>query len=507
MNLKNIDLSTNKQLKDYIRFCDQNKRDIPVKNQTFWLKKSVNKIPERNAHLLRQDPPNKYVYNLEDDYRSFIKSKRSETRQRLRTRKLERVIVQKASSQSVVDQAQKNKSIRQTIGSLDRIQTRRIIMSKARTTPLLSNSFQNLWNDQSKKPQKLMKTSVKASYSNMQKDSMKTIRNKIVRHISHKNNSKLFQKIYHDVQHHQNKRRSPCYLDLRSKRSKTIGLVQRERNTLENPYRHFFNKNYSKLSKNKDNWYSTDDSFVQYKKDLKNIRKNKDDETNGRCSIHSEENLISLTTPLSKSGSNISFSHSLNLKNSDRLTIKDRRDKRKHQITINNQPINVSIKILKINIQDYNLEISNRGANKMHSINHLSSIQTNNSQISKNKKIQKPKKSEKSFITFIEEVNNAKKHSLNISSDDFNNITLNMSQHQEFNDMLIKKIIPLTSHLENDFIRELTSYSRQAQRRLKAFQSDFCNNRGRPNKLFQKMGFQNLEKAPKKRSISESIQR
>ena len=243
------EIVTKEDLNKQVDLLDYKKGTLQKKDQSFWLKKSKNKIPAREEGLVRREQPNPYTYNKTDNYKQFVLQTRNQTKQRLRKRKLERLVTQKSCQQKVIDK-ETEKRFSSSFQHLKKEDVKNLILKNPKTKNLFRSGGDILWHDNARKSKKTIGMLYNSGYMESDNRLMAGLKKKVLKKLSHEKNSRILKRVVHDALVHQNKRRSVSYIDVNRKSHieplKSHFRMKTEDN-LKNPHSHFYNKMKEKL--------------------------------------------------------------------------------------------------------------------------------------------------------------------------------------------------------------------------------------------------------------------
>ena len=168
---------------------------------------------------------NPYKANLEEPYKFFVKTKKREAKARLNNRKLERLILQQACSQSTKNNFQ-SKMLFQKMNTMDFSQKKSKILHRSAARNILKKKPENLWNDFNNKSDKLLSLYLRPIMLKNEDQAVERMKKKLRKVRKEEFYKKLYMKVKHDVIMYKSK-----------------SAHNKKKEVIENPYMHFYRKN------------------------------------------------------------------------------------------------------------------------------------------------------------------------------------------------------------------------------------------------------------------------
>lgn len=186
---------------------------------------------------------NKYLYNKQEDYKLFVKTKKKEAKQRLEDRKKERILLQQESMQLVMGADQLEK-IQQKVKNLTYEEKRKLIIKRSAARTMLKKKPDNLWNDFNNKCDKLLDLYLRPIMLENEDKAVELMQKKIKKKQKADFYKGLYKKVKHDV------------IRYRARKSKSESKRRENSSSrgweIKKPYMYFYKKRMRGLMKDKD---------------------------------------------------------------------------------------------------------------------------------------------------------------------------------------------------------------------------------------------------------------
>lgn len=486
IKMRGIEFKTREQLETHLRTKDNKLKDTLPKKIDFWLRKDNRwntpgfsskkmhkfwhayheKYLEREKQLLsNQDPEQelinqdnfKYKYNLGEDYKRFVKTRRVETKNRLTKAKLERLVLQQASLQDI-NHTYDYKMLEGKLKTMDFQKRKKYILNRSAARHVLKKNPPNLWNDFTNKSDKLLGLYLRPQMLKNEDEAVQRMKLKIKGNQKEEFYKKIYRSVLHDVIRYntQLKQKNKNKLGTR-----TLNVVKK----IKNPHMYFYRKKMKKLlsRKRKINHNQTTGSetdLMQYSK-LQREASTLDDPN-----VHFDIDYVQ------EFGT-----ETMNLEDNDASSLKNG-DRQKKSLSLGPRHRNINqINEIVEDKEDFNA-IQAHSSIKNNLISHFKQEKKKRKSKSINIKYAQQKKAQNQNLTHQLDksqttLNDLKNHSKTL----FERLaqpkqkinSFDIQYFNEFNNMMIRDVTPQTAYFDNNYIQTLIRISDTAKKRSGLF--------------------------------------
>ena len=250
--MREEEMKNRKQMEIAFKMRDNELQNKSKKTYEFWLKRDnrwnipefasrkmfqfYHKFREEDKEKIRemnvtQKELNPYRRHLEEPYRFFVKTNKREARDRLKHRKLERLILQQACNQSMKNNT-KPEIFFEKIKSMSFGEKKSKILHRSAARNMLKKKPENLWNDFNNKSDKLLSLYLRPIMLKNEDEAVERMKRKLKKRDKEDFYKRLYMKVKHDVIMHKSK-----------------SAHNKKKEVIDNPYMHFYRKNLKALMK------------------------------------------------------------------------------------------------------------------------------------------------------------------------------------------------------------------------------------------------------------------